>query len=543
MQAEDQGHDRLIEFELEGGVMRLAAQPVLLIDPAALWAFRRDLLTIVGPEAARALLTQFGFAHGWRTAGALNATPKSDGPQHSDDALSVLSQLGYFSMSAKGPGPLTKTGTTLLGSFEAKQQTLQGGQTEAPACWTTCGLISGYLSRTEGREVFALEDQCVGRGDAACHVLAKTREEWGDTHAKELAYYDRERLAALQASQVEAAPGAPERASGSAARVDETAGQDDGPEEPASNSPAMASVLDLTHRVATSEATVLITGESGVGKERIARLLHDWSKRAKGPFIAVNCGAMAEGLLDSELFGHARGAFTGAIRDRAGLFEEASGGTLLLDEIGDVSPGMQVKLLRVLQEHEIRRVGENRSRPVDVRLLGATNRNLAAAVNSGAFRSDLYYRLKVVELHVPPLRARRGDIMELARTLLDEAALRMKRKIDGFTPAATALLLSYDWPGNVRELENIMERAVALAMGDRIEVEDLPDDLLSLPLEPPLPSAPDTRPLRAIEKEYILASLELNHGNQTHTALQLEIGSATLYRKLKSYGALSGDRS
>jgi DNA-binding NtrC family response regulator len=286
---------------------------------------------------------------------------------------------------------------------------------------------------------------------------------------------------------------------------------------------------------------VLITGESGSGKERVARLLHEESTRAAGPFIAVNCGAITETLLESELFGHARGAFTGATQDRSGLFEASNGGTLLLDEVGEVSPGMQVKLLRALQEREIRRVGENKSRRVDVRVVAATNRDLASGVVGGGFRQDLYYRLKVVELHVPPLRERRDDILPLARVLLADAALRMNRKVSGLVPEAADQLLRYGWPGNVRELENTMERAVALARGSRVEMEDLPEEVRRTPAAPH-----DTgvvRPLEDVEREYILQALELNGGNQTHTAQQLRIGSATLYRKLKSYGLIGRTRT
>ena len=259
-----------------------------------------------------------------------------------------------------------------------------------------------------------------------------------------------------------------------------------------------------------------------------------------GPFIAVNCGAITETLLESELFGHARGAFTGATQDRPGLFEAANNGTLLLDEVGELSSAMQVKLLRALQEREIRRVGENKSRHVDVRVLAATNRDLAHGVAGGGFRQDLYYRLKVVELHVPPLRERRDDILPLARVLLADAALRMKRKIAGLVPRAVDQLLRYGWPGNVRELENAMERAVALASGSRIELEDLPEEIRhTLPRGT---AAGVVRPLDEVEKEYIVAALAVNGGNQTQTADQLGIGSATLYRKLKSYGLIAPRR-
>jgi transcriptional regulator with PAS, ATPase and Fis domain len=302
----------------------------------------------------------------------------------------------------------------------------------------------------------------------------------------------------------------------------------------------MRQLVDLARRVAKVDSTVLITGESGSGKERIARLVHDESTRSAGPFIAINCGAIAETLLESELFGHARGAFTGATQDRPGLFEAAGGGTLLLDEVGEVSPGMQVKLLRVLQEREIRRVGENKNRRVDVRVVAATNRDLAHGVAGGAFRQDLYYRLKVVELHVPPLRDRRDDVLPLARVLLADAALRMKRKVSALAPRAADQLLRYEWPGNVRELENAMERAVALARGTRVELEDLAEEVRAA-FPKPLAIEGLVRPLDEIERDYILAALKLNQGNQTRTAADLQIGSATLYRKLKSYGAIGGN--
>ena len=203
---------------------------------------------------------------------------------------------------------------------------------------------------------------------------------------------------------------------------------------------------------------------------------------------------------------------------------------------------MQVKLLRALQEREIRRVGENKNRKVDVRILAATNRDLALGVAGGAFRQDLYYRLKVVELHVPPLRDRRDDVLPLARVLLADAALRMKRKISGLAPGAADQLLRYEWPGNVRELENAMERAVALARGTRVELEDLPEEIRDA-FPTPVATRGKVRPLEEVEKDYILAALEANGGNQTHTAAQLRIGAATLYRKLKSYGLIGGKRA
>jgi transcriptional regulator with PAS, ATPase and Fis domain len=282
------------------------------------------------------------------------------------------------------------------------------------------------------------------------------------------------------------------------------------------------------------DSTVLVTGESGVGKERIARLIHDESGRAHKAFVAINCAAVTESLLESELFGHARGAFTGATHDRAGLFEAAHGGTLFLDEVGEVPASMQAKLLRVLQEREVRRVGENATRKVDVRLVAATNRELAEEVRQGRFRQDLYYRLRVIELKIPSLRERREDILPLARLLLAEAAERLGRRVSGLAPEAADQLLRYGWPGNVRELGNAVERAVALCEGPRVERDDLPEEVRAAP--PSLIPSGNPRRLEDMEKEYILAVLAQNGGNRARTAEQLDIGVATLYRKLKQYG-------
>jgi transcriptional regulator with PAS, ATPase and Fis domain len=434
----------------------------------------------------------------------------------------------------------------LISSYEAEQHLLHFGRADAPMCWTICGLISGYLSRTAGKEIYVLEDRCEGKGDAGCHLLGRTRDEWGDERAEELRFYQPEQLKdCLDVSLhrvTETLKAAERKLREHRRALVHVTPELDVPLGSVAASPAMRKLVDLARRVAKVDSTVLITGESGTGKERVARLIHDESSRALGPFIAVNCGAITETLLESELFGHARGAFTGATHDRPGLFEAANRGTLLLDEIGEVSPGMQVKLLRALQEREIRRVGENKTRTIDVRVLAATNRDLAQAVTSGAFRQDLYYRLRVVELHVPALRDRKDDILPLARVLLADAGLRMKRKVSGLTPAAAQQLLRYGWPGNVRELENTMERAVALAPGTRVELEDLPDEVRQA-FPKPVATAGAVRPLEEIEKDYILAALELNGGNQTHTARQLKIGAATMYRKLKSYGLIAREEA
>jgi DNA-binding NtrC family response regulator len=547
MRADDLDHRELLELDPEGCVIRFAGQRALLVDAVAMGLLRKYLVENFGLLAARTVLTQFGFAHGWRMAEAMQGDFKWDSAEEMRLAGTRLFFLeGLFRVETGTKDPLSKEGMMAVASYEAEQHLLHFGRADVPMCWTISGLISGYISRISGQEVFVLEQRCLGKGDAGCHFFGRTREEWGKDRAEELRFFDPGRLKdCLEVSlqRVTESLRTTERKLRDRHRVLIHVAPD--LEEPSgivAKGPAMRQVVDLARRVAKVDSTILITGESGAGKERIARLVHDESTRVAGPFIAVNCGAITETLLESELFGHVRGAFTGATHDRPGLFEAANNGTLLLDEVGEISPGMQVKLLRALQEREIRRVGENKSRRFDIRVIAATNRDLAKAVAEGRFRQDLYYRLKVVELHVPPLRERRDDVLPLARVLLASAGLRMGRKISGFAPAAAVQLLRCEWPGNVRELENAMERAVALAQGSRVEFEDLPDEVRQVPPKPGI-SLGAVRPLDEIEKDYILAALELNGGNQTRTAEQLKIGSATLYRKLKGYGKIAGKRA
>ncbi|HFI3077326.1 sigma-54-dependent response regulator transcription factor ZraR [Escherichia coli] len=295
-------------------------------------------------------------------------------------------------------------------------------------------------------------------------------------------------------------------------------------------SPAMQHLLSEIALVAPSEATVLIHGDSGTGKELVARAIHASSARSEKPLVTLNCAALNESLLESELFGHEKGAFTGADKRREGRFVEADGGTLFLDEIGDISPMMQVRLLRAIQEREVQRVGSNQTISVDVRLIAATHRDLAAEVNAGRFRQDLYYRLNVVAIEVPSLRQRREDIPLLADHFLQRFAERNRKAVKGFTPQAMDLLIHYDWPGNIRELENAVERAVVLLTGEYISERELPLAIASTPI--PLVQSQDIQPLVEVEKEVILAALEKTGGNKTEAARQLGITRKTLLAKL-----------
>ncbi len=304
------------------------------------------------------------------------------------------------------------------------------------------------------------------------------------------------------------------------------------------DSRGMERVLDLVRRVALTDATVLVTGESGTGKELVARAVHDHSARSQGPFIALNCAAVPAQLLESELFGHVRGAFTDARSSRRGLFIEASGGTLFLDEIGEMPFEMQVKLLRALQQRTVRPVGGNEEVAFDSRIIAATNRDLEAEVAAGRFREDLYYRINVVGVHVPPLRERPGDIALLATHFLKRFAERFGKSVTGLSPGVLDRLLSYDWPGNVRELENSIERAVALAASEHLTVDDLPARVRARPAEA-APARPETPArlvtLEELERTYIHHVLRVLGSNKSMAARVLGIDRRTLYRRLEQF--------
>ena len=312
------------------------------------------------------------------------------------------------------------------------------------------------------------------------------------------------------------------------------------------HSGAMRSAIDVARKVARHPSTVLITGESGTGKELIARLIHASSPRASAAFVAINCGAIPESLLESELFGHTKGSFTGATAEKPGLFEEADGGTLFLDEIGELPASLQVKLLRALQEGEVRRVGANTSHRVDVRVIAATNRDLASDVSTGRFRGDLYYRVNVVSIRLPPLRERREDVPELAQHFLRRHNARLGLDVGHIAPAAVRMLSDHPWPGNVRELENVIERALVMTSGPVIEAEHLTDLVspnghhASTNSLGQIPSPDDDLSVKRrtleLERDLIRRALERTKGNRTRAAQLLELSHRALLYKIREYG-------
>ena len=317
------------------------------------------------------------------------------------------------------------------------------------------------------------------------------------------------------------------------------------------NSPAVCRMLEMIETVAPSDATVLIIGKSGTGKELVARSIHELSSRASGPWVAVNCAALSENLLESELFGHEKGAFTGADKRREGRFLQASGGTLFLDEIGEIPLQMQVKLLRALQQREIQRVGSDETISVDVRIVAATNRDLREEIRAGRFREDLYYRLNVVSIAVPSLAERREDIPLLAQHFLHIHGERSRKDVKGFTPLAMDMLLRYDWPGNVRELENAVERAVVLLFGHYVSERELPQAVVDAyhpaqEMPGPLPDrggndADGPKTLEDMERDFIVRTVRECGDNKSEAAKRLGISRKTLHTKLKSYGLSSGN--
>jgi two-component system response regulator HydG len=328
-----------------------------------------------------------------------------------------------------------------------------------------------------------------------------------------------------------------------ATALDEDRARDAGPLGLVGESEALGRLREQLRKVAATDADVLVLGESGTGKELAARALHAASRRAEAPFVPVSCAALPEGLLESELFGHERGAFTGAVRRKIGRFELAHGGTLFLDEVGELPPAVQVKLLRALQERSFERVGGEEPIEVDVRLVSATNRDLPARIRAGAFREDLYYRLAVVPLSLPPLRERAGDVRRLAAHFLEKHGARLGRRLAGFDEGALALLDRHPWPGNVRELENVVQQAMVFAEGPVVTAADLPAALRAAPATLPVPRGDRPLPeiLEELERQLVADAFERARGVKAEAARLLGIKPSTLYDKLAKYGIGSGD--
>lgn len=535
VKADDLNLAELMEFR--DGHVSFHGRRLILHDLQALGQFRRDLIEMMGIEQAQRIQTRKGFFWGQSDAAAMQRLFQWDSPEEWLRAGVTLGRIaGLWEASLvikqldleRGRVDLRMTWRN---SAEVAQHLAELGQASAPVCWALAGYASGYASYVLGKSVYFMETQCEAAGAAACEVIGKDIESWGPEAEPRLSCFHaadiRRRVSELEAEI--------ERQQRELARQRREIEHQPlvGAVAIEARSIEFKRTLELAARVAKFDTTVLITGETGSGKEVLARYLHESSPRSTQPWLAINCSALPENLLESELFGHRAGAFTGAARAHSGLFEEANGGTLFLDEIGDVSPAMQVKLLRVLQEREVRRVGESKSRRVNVRVISATNQDLPALINQGRFREDLYYRLNVVHIRVPPLRERRDDILPLARRILATCAERLGLARLRLAPACVDALLHHPWPGNVRELENALEHAAVMSGDGTITPELLP--LVARPVSTGSGVISPERTLAEVERAHIQAILECTGGNRAQAARILGIGEATLYRHLREH--------
>ena len=536
MKASDLKLEELVNFS--EGRLHLHERRLVLHDIHAFAQYRKDLLDMIGWEQTRRILTRFGYFWGHADAAAMKRIFQWDSLREWIMAGPRLHAMqGVVKPQVKLLDIDESTGTFKMeviwrDSSEAEEHLAAIGMSDEPACWMLVGYASGYCSFCMDKDVYFVETKCCAAGASLCRAEGRDLTSWGDEINPHLPFFKADDIHGKIMRLTEELKKKTRELERRSQNIEALPPTHTAPFVEV-HSKSFCRVLELAQRVARYDAPVLITGESGVGKELMARYIHLLSSRSKKGFLAVNCGALPETLLESELFGHKAGAFTGAVKDRAGLFEEADKGTLLLDEIGDVSLTMQVKLLRVLQEQEIMRVGESRTRAIDVRVIAATNRDLTAAIRDSGFREDLYYRLAVVEIEIPPLRERREDILPLARHFLQQLTKKLKLPLLTLDSRCVDLLQEYAWPGNVRELKNAIERAAILAKTDRIVPELLPPTVLrSRSFGSDVLHSP-TATLAEVEKRHIQLVLDATGGNKTQAAKILGIGPTTLWRKLK----------
>jgi DNA-binding NtrC family response regulator len=538
----------LLDFAPEPGIIRLHEQRMVVQGAAAMGLLRRELIHTLGEDTARRLLLRFGYADGYHDAISLHEHFGWDNPLEGVRAglkLHTLEGIVHAEPERLEYDPHSGTFEGVLRwkqSYEAEQHLYHHGRSPRPVCWTLVGYISGFASACLGQDVYFSESLCMGQGESSCTLVGRHAAGWGEALP---ALHDDFRGADLRGEVESLRRAVAQQKREIARRQRALAGREREVEalrERAMRhatarrfvvrSPVMREVLEMSLRVAPLDTTILIAGESGTGKEFVARMIHEQSRRAARSLVTVNCGALTETLLESELFGHVRGAFTGASRDKIGLFEQASGSTLFLDEVGEMTPALQVKLLRALQEREIRRVGGEGTVRIDVRVLAATNRDLRADVAASQFRDDLYFRLAGFEIRVPPLRERREEIPILAHDMLRRIARRLGKNVDAISAEAMTRMVNYRWPGNVRELEHAIERAAILARGASVTARDLPAELR----ESAQIAAMSRFNLKVQEARMIREALTASGGNRRRAAEALGISIVSLWRKLKEYG-------
>jgi DNA-binding NtrC family response regulator/predicted hydrocarbon binding protein len=537
MKAQDLRLQELLDFS--AGELNFQGRRMVLHDIRAFAQLRNDLLDSLGPIPTRRILTRFGYFWGQEDAAAMKRLFNWDSLEEWLRAGSVMHTLQGVTRSVVQSLKVDAENKHLFmevvwhNSGEAAEHLTTHDQAEEPVCWMLVGYASGYASFCLDKEVCFVETQCCAAGSAVCTAVGRDRESWGSDIEPHLIYFQKLGIHQKVIDLTEKLKQSEQKLIYQRQKLNLLEAKKQKASFFEVHSPAYEKVLELATRVAAYDSSLLITGESGVGKEVLARYIHRCSHRSQGPFVAVNCAALPETLLASELFGHKEGSFTGAVRNRRGLFEEANGGTILLDEIGDISLSLQVKLLRVLQEREIMRVGESQTRKVNIRVIAATNQNLLHAIGEGTFRDELYYRLRVIEIEIPPLRQRIEDVLPLSRYFVERFSKKFKKPNVRLDAKCLNYLQAYAWPGNIRELENAMERAVVLCAGKMILPEHLPPGIVFPDHAAHHTAFSPQRSLAEIEIEHIRQVLELTGGNKSRAVKILGISQATLWRKLK----------
>lgn len=545
-----------LNLQLKPGHITLEQHRMVLLHADAIATIRKELIDTLGMERARGLLMRMGYSSGKRDAELTRRLI----PSASDEELLSMGPLLHTVEGSVKVTPINLTIDIAQGSYlgeflwedsyEAEMHCNSFGVHTDPVCWQQIGYACGYTSAIMGRDIYYREVSCTGQGDSHCRILGKPVEDWEDIE-DELHYFKPDRVAdqIIQLQQ-------------EVEHLRYSINGGDSLEGMVGESESYKQTCNLLRKAADSLVTVLLLGETGVGKEMFARALHGISPRAKNHFVAINCAAIPEDLLESELFGVEKGAFTGAQQSRPGRFERAHGGTLFLDEVGELSAAAQAKLLRVLQEGEFERVGDTRTRKVDVRLVAATNVDLKKAVDEGKFRADLFYRLNIYPVIIPPLRQRREDIPLLAQYFFDKYTARHGRRPAGISKDAIVALNEYNWPGNIRELENMIERGVILSSTDeaitrellfpRLEIEE--SKTATEPTVSPQPEHAGKSPidgflddilnnatsLDEVESRLMQTAVERSKGNLSSAARMLGLTRPQLAYRLKKQGNGSG---
>jgi two-component system response regulator HydG len=537
VQASDFNIQDLLEFVPQLGLVLLRDRRVVIMEGDILGELRRMILESVGWERCKPIVFEFGYHAGLKDAQSL-------GQMYNWNNREEWFRSGLVMQTQRGQGRAQLTRFELspdnsslrmegrwYNSYEVDSHERLKLTTTGPVCYVLSGYLSGFGTVCFGKQVLVMERQCSMQGKRFCTFEGRFLEEWGDIGQKAMEEYRvhdlGEKLETLRRTlDVYRSRSLPMEVK-SGERPDDK--KKNPPDWVVCRSRAMEQVMDLARRVAESRAIVLLTGETGVGKEIIARYIHYVSRGGSFPYLAINCTTLPDPLLESELFGHVKGAFTGAHRNNRGLFLEAGAGTIFLDEIGDLAPSLQMKLLRVLEDRKVRPVGGSKETPVKARVIASTNKDLDRLIEEKAFRSDLYYRINVFQIRIPSLQERRDDILPLARFFLRKHC----PKCPGFSPNVVDVLESYPWPGNVRELEHAIEHATILAGKEKIQLVHLPPALNPQRLASVRETIEGWPSLEELERRYIQQVLQRFGGKKAQAARALGIASNTLWRKLK----------